>query len=128
MRRIRSVGMKPEMVVRSMVHRMGYRFRLHVSSLPGKPDLVFPSCGKIIFVNGCFWHAHDDIRCPIARTPRSNKKYWSAKLETNVARDKRNVRRLRALGWRVLTVWECWIRNPEALERRIERFLSRCYD
>src|ERR1700738_465508 len=102
MSRIRSRDTKPELVVRSLVHKLGYRFRLHRKDLPGKPDLVFASRHKVIFVHGCFWHAHD---CRVAHTPRSNATYWGPKLERNQARDKKNLAALTALGWNPLVIW-----------------------
>lgn len=124
MRRIRSKGMKPEMVVRSMVHRLGYRFRLHHPGLPGKPDLVFPGRRKVIFVHGCFWHQHEAKRCKITRKPKSNKSYWNQKLERNRLRDARNARALRRAGWGVMTIWECALKHEDRLARRIIRFLD----
>ena len=122
MRRIRSKGMAPELAVRSLVHRLGHRFRLHRRDLPGTPDLVFPKAKAVIFVHGCFWHQHS--RCRDGRVPSSNKDYWSPKLETNVARDRRNRRRLRRLGWTVLTIWECEIKDLERVGVRIVGFLE----
>lgn len=124
MRQIRSRDMKPEMVVRRLTHGLGYRYRLHVKDLPGKPDLVFPSRGKVIFVNGCFWHQHQASRCPISRRPKSNRDYWLPKLDANVARDKANKKKLRTMGWKVLVLWECWAENLDTLERRLVRFLD----
>ncbi|MFP6871615.1 MAG: DNA mismatch endonuclease Vsr [Nitrospinota bacterium] len=111
MRAIRSKGMKPEMIVRSITHRMGFRYRLHRSDLPGKPDLVFPDRRKAIFVHGCFWHQHTAKTCKITRIPKSNLEYWIPKLERNNARDKKNRSALRKLGWDVLIVWECQLKN-----------------
>ena len=125
MRRIRSRDMRPEMTVRRTVHAMGYRYRLHDNRLPGKPDLVFRSRSKIIFVHGCFWHQHPDKRCPIVRTPKSNTVYWNQKLRQNVARDRKTKRRLRELGWSVLTVWECQTRDVDKLTKRLRIFLER---
>lgn len=122
MRAIRSKGMRPEMAVRSLVHRLGYRFRLHRSDLPGKPDLVFPSRRKVIFVHGCFWHSHE---CKIAHVPKSNKSYWGPKLERNKARDLQNVETLKANGWKVLVIWECKTRNERGLSGQLRRFLER---
>jgi DNA mismatch endonuclease (patch repair protein) len=122
MSRVRGKDTKPEMLVRRMVHGAGYRYRLHVRNLPGKPDLVFPARRKVVFINGCFWHRHRD--CLLARLPKSRTEFWTEKLERNRARDERNVTALRELGWRVLTVWECEIRDPAALMRRIEAFLE----
>ena len=87
MAHIKSKDMKPEMAVRRLIHSMGYRYRLHYKHLPGKPDLVFPSRKKVIFVHGCFWHQHDCKLCPIVRKPKSNTDYWLSKLEKNIQRD-----------------------------------------
>lgn len=124
MRRIRSTGMKPEMAVRKMTHRMGYRYRLHVSNLPGKPDLVFPARRKVIFVHGCFWHQHPSRTCRIVRVPKSNLNYWSPKLKRNVERDRQNQAKLRSLGWGVLVIWECSLKNERRLETRLRSFLG----
>lgn len=121
MRAIRSKGMKPEIAVRSMVHRLGFRFRLHRADLPGKPDIVLGSHRKVILVNGCFWHCHG---CRTAHTPRTNQEYWGPKLIRNVQRDRENVRALRQLGYRVLTVWECEVKSPDRLHRTLTRFLN----
>jgi DNA mismatch endonuclease (patch repair protein) len=115
--------MKPELVVRSMVHRMGYRYRLHVQDLPGKPDLVFRSRKKIIEVRGCFWHQHQG--CSEAHLPKSRPHYWLPKLARNKQRDKGNFQRLQALGWRVFVVWECEIDDTRSLSRALRRFLGR---
>jgi DNA mismatch endonuclease (patch repair protein) len=120
---IKNRDTRPEMIVRRLVHGMGYRFRLHVSSLPGKPDLVLPRLKKVIFVNGCFWHMH---RCRYGRvSPASNAIFWRTKREQNVERDRRNSARLRKAGWRVLVVWECGTRDPSALSARLRAFLER---
>ena len=121
MRAIRSKDMLPELAVRSLVHRLGYRFRLHRSDLPGKPDLVFPSRRKVIFVHGCFWHSHE---CKIAHVPKSNKDYWEPKLGRNRARDLQNVEALKADGWRVLVIWECKTRDARKLGLQLRRFLE----
>lgn len=123
MSRIRSKGMKPERVVRSMVHRLGYRFRLHRRDLPGNPDLVFPRYRAVIFVNGCFWHWHPDAACPIAGMPKSNRSYWEPKLTRTRVRDRMNNDLLEAEGWRVLTIWECELNNPLDVAKRVEDFL-----
>ncbi len=123
MRRIRNKGMLPELAVRSMVHRMGYRFRLHGKDLPGKPDLVFASRRKVIFVHGCFWHSHRG--CKAAHTPKSNVAYWVPKLERNRTRDEKNVNALRAAGWKTMVIWECEVRNERAIEKSINRFLAK---
>ena len=122
---IRSTGMRPEMLVRSLVHRMGYRFRLHAKDLPGKPDLVFRPRKKVIFVHGCFWHQHQKEACKDGRQPKSNTGYWSQKLARNMERDAANTARLRASGWKVLVLWECEVlKGGAALERRIRQFLG----
>ena len=112
---------KPELIVRRLIHGMGYRYRLHVRDLPGSPDIVLPRLRKIIFVHGCFWHRH---RCKRATTPATRRAFWAEKFEQNKARDRRNNRALRRAGWRVLIVWECWTRRPEWLEERLEGFLG----
>lgn len=124
MRRIRSKGTKPELAVRSLVHRFGYRYRLHDNNLPGKPDLVFRSRRKVILVHGCFWHQHSDPVCKIARKPKSNLSYWGAKLRRNVARDLEHLEAFSQLGWEVLTVWECELKDESALTKRLVRFLK----
>jgi len=121
MRAIRSADMKPELAVRSLVHRLGYRFRLHRQDLPGRPDLVFPSRLKIIFVHGCFWHSH---HCKSAHVPKSNREYWLPKLRRNRLRDRRNLRRLGAMGWTALTIWECEIEDIAAVRKRVRSFLG----
>ena len=120
MRRIRSKGMLPELAVRSMVHRMGFRFRLHRKDLPGKPDLVFASRRKVIFVHGCFWHAHD---CNIAHKPKSNAGYWGPKLTRNQMRDTKNIEALTAAGWKTLVIWECETKDAPSAKKRLTRFL-----
>lgn len=124
MSRIRSKGMKPEMAVRSMVHRLGYRFRLHRSDLPGRPDIVLPRHNAVIFVNGCFWHWHPDPECPIAGLPKSNIQYWKPKLSRTRRRDIEHTVCLKDIGWRVLTIWECQLRNPAEVLEQITSFLD----
>jgi DNA mismatch endonuclease (patch repair protein) len=122
---IRSTGMKPEMLVRSLVHRMGYRHRLHAKDLPGKPDLVFRPRKKVIFVHGCFWHQHAKEDCQDGRQPKSNTGYWAPKLARNVERDASNVAALKAAGWRVLVLWECDVlKGGSRLQERIRKFLG----
>ena len=121
MRRIRSTDSAPEMAVRRLIHHMGYRYRLHDSKLPGRPDLIFASRGKIIFVHGCFWHCH--AGCPTAHIPKTRREYWQPKLNRNRARDKSNEHQLRELGWNVLTIWECEI-GKGGLPARIKDFLQ----
>jgi len=123
MRAVKATDTSPEMTVRRLVHAMGYRYRLHREGLPGKPDLVFPRLRKVIFVHGCFWHGHN---CPRgARMPVRNKQYWEAKIARNVARDKRELRRLRSLGWKCLVIWECQIRDLQRIRSTILRFLGK---
>lgn len=126
MRAIRSAGMKPEMVVRRVAYSLGYRYRLHRKDLPGKPDLAFIGRRKAIFVHGCFWHQHPD--CREGRPPKSNSGYWGPKLARNIERDAENARRLKELGWTVLTIWECETERHEDLVRRITSFLNRVTD
>lgn len=120
MARVRATNTRPELVVRRLVHRLGYRFRLHRRDLPGTPDLVLPKYGAVVFVHGCFWHQHD---CRHGRRqPATNQAYWIPKLARNVERDVAARKSLQELGWRVLTVWECQI-NKSDLEDRIDGFL-----
>lgn len=113
---------KPELTVRRMVHAMGFRFRLHRRDLPGSPDLVFGPRKKVIFVHGCFWHAHDD--CRRANQPKTRREFWSAKLTRNRERDRRNIEALAGLGWEALTVWECDLRDTSRLHDRLLRYLT----
>jgi DNA mismatch endonuclease (patch repair protein) len=123
MSRVRSKDTKPELLVRSLVHGMGFRYRLHDRSLPGNPDMVFPSRGKIIFVHGCFWHRHRE-QCEFTRWPKSKLDFWRPKLEQNHQRDRIVGRELRKLGWRVLIVWECQLKNSAALAAKVRAFLE----
>lgn len=122
MSRIRSWDTKPELTVRSVLHRMGYRFRLHRRDLPGKPDIVLPRYRTVIFVHGCYWHRHP--RCRFAYTPKSQVEFWNSKFESNIARDRRNQRDLMDAGWRVIIVWECELRNLEKLTNRLEKLFD----
>jgi len=124
MRAIRSAGTKPEMAVRRLAHGMGYRYRLHGKKLPGKPDLVFTSRRKVIFVHGCFWHQHPKAGCSDARPPRSNPDYWLPKLARNRERDRAAQAELKKLSWSVCVIWECQTRNTAALKRRLKGFLG----
>jgi DNA mismatch endonuclease (patch repair protein) len=120
MSRIRGKDTKPEMVVRRLVHAMGYRYRLHQKDLPGKPDLVFPCLKKVIFVHGCFWHVHN---CRYGRVkPATNAEFWESKRSGNRERDARNRRHLTQLGWQALVIWECQVVRKDTAER-IRRFL-----
>jgi len=119
---IRGADTKPEKIVRSLAHRLGYRFRLHRRDLPGKPDLVFPARHKVIMVHGCFWHVHD---CPHGRVkPATNARFWADKRGGNAARDRRNLKALETAGWSVLVVWECETRSLEPLARKLREFLA----
>lgn len=119
---IRGKDTKPELIVRRIAHRLGYRFRLHRRDLPGSPDLVFPRFKKVIFVHGCYWHMHG---CRWGRvTPRTNAGFWQAKRAGNVARDRRNHLALVQQGWDVLTLWECETKQPIPIESRIAAFLG----
>ena len=119
---IRSKDSKFERAVRSQLHAAGFRYRLHVGALAGKPDLVFPSRGKVVFLHSCFWHGHG---CKRSRMPKTNRDYWSTKIETNRERDLKNERILRRAGWGVLNVWECRFRAaPQRTLARIFRFLG----
>jgi DNA mismatch endonuclease (patch repair protein) len=120
---IRGKNTGVELTVRSLIHRLGFRYRLHEKDLPGKPDLVFSSRHKVIFIHGCFWHRHK--RCSLARLPKSKLKFWVPKLEGNKLRDQANQDRLRKEGWRVMTIWECQINKQERLARRVKTFLSK---
>jgi len=118
---VKSKNTKPEMRVRRLAHAMGYRFRLHRKDLPGSPDVVFASRRKVIFVHGCFWHGHDCARG--ARQPKTNAEYWRAKISRNAARDHANQEALAALGWEVLTLWECALKSI-VLEDTLRTFLG----
>ena len=128
MRRIRKADTKPELLVRSLVHSMGFRYRLHRRGLPGTPDLVFPSRRKVIFVHGCFWHGHEN--CPRGRLPRSRAKYWKRKIEANKLRDRRVEEKLASLGWRQLMIWDCRLRTQKAatasLPNALDEILEIC--
>lgn len=121
MSRIKSADTKPEMVVRKTLFNLGYRYRLHVNKLPGCPDVVFRGRRCVIFVHGCFWHRHT---CGKAYCPKSRPEFWMAKFAANVARDKRNIAELHALGWKTLEIWECEVEDAIALRKRLRRFLG----
>jgi DNA mismatch endonuclease (patch repair protein) len=121
MSRVHSKNTGPEMTVRRLIHKAGFRYRLHVSNLPGQPDLVFPKRKKIIFIHGCFWHAH--IGCRRARIPKSRTSFWESKFASNKARDERDILALSKNGWDVLVLWECELRDSGLLEK-IKEFLS----
>lgn len=124
MSRIRGKDTAPEKILRTALHKAGYRYRTHARDLPGCPDIVFRRRQKVIFVHGCFWHLH--ANCKLGALPKSKLRYWKPKLEANVARDKRNSRRLRSKGWRVLVVWQCQLRNLDHSRlARIRQFLEK---
>ncbi|MGP8438935.1 very short patch repair endonuclease [Paraburkholderia fungorum] len=122
MSRIKGKNTKPELFIRRLVHGMGYRYRLHKKGLPGRPDLVFIKRRKVIFVHGCFWHRHHG--CRLARLPKTRLDFWRTKLDANAARDKDVERRLAELGWKVMIVWECEVKDEAALMPRIKAFLN----
>lgn len=122
MANIRSADTKPEMIVRRATHALGFRYRLHVRSLPGSPDLVFARQRRVIFVHGCFWHRHDG--CRRTTFPKTRAEYWSEKFAANVARDAAQAIALRELGWSILTIWECETRDLSAVRQAISHFLS----
>ena len=124
MSRIKGADTKPELIVRRVVHGMGFRYRLHDCRLPGRPDLVFAARKKIIFVHGCFWHRHEDEHCKLARLPKSRLDFWLPKLAANSERDRRVLLQLQQLGWSVLVIWECELQDKEALANRIKTFLE----
>lgn len=121
MSRIKGANTKPEVRVRSVLHRMGYRFRLHRKDLPGKPDIVLPKYETVIFVHGCFWHRHPD--CRFAYTPRSRVAFWKKKFQRNVERHEEVEQELKELGWRVIVVWECETKDQEQLWQLLEEVL-----
>jgi len=122
MSRIRSRDTKPEMLVRRFLHEKGFRFRLHVRDLPGRPDLVLPKYGAVVFVEGCFWHGHS---CQKGRIPGTNPVFWQSKVAVNQARDKRNHRLLRREGWRVIRIWECQLARNRTRNVALARLVSR---
>ncbi|SDB53111.1 T/G mismatch-specific endonuclease [Desulfonatronum thiosulfatophilum] len=122
MSRIRGKDTKPELIVRSLLHGLGYRFRLHRKDLPGKPDITLPKYKKVVFVHGCFWHSHQ--KCPRAKRPTTNTEFWRVKLGKNIRRDQENSERLKQKGWDVLVVWSCEIKDLDALKAKLRQFLE----
>lgn len=122
MRGVRSRDTTPERMVRSVAHRLGYRFRLSGCGLPGSPDLTFPRLHAAVFVHGCFWHQHECARG--SRVPKSNERYWRAKLVRNTERDAEAIQALRRMGWRVLVIWECQTHDADRLRARLAKFLA----
>lgn len=123
MGRVKGKDTSLEMKVRSAIHRMGFRYRLHAKELPGRPDIVFRPRRKVIFVHGCFWHRHEG--CKLARIPKSRVEFWEKKLTANKVRDRSNIDQLRRDGWAVLVIWECETRDMERVCSRIEKFLTK---
>lgn len=123
MSRIRSGNTKPELLVRSLLHRMGYRFRLHRKDLPGKPDIVLPKHKAVIFIHGCFWHHHDG--CKYAYIPKTRQEFWRAKFKSNVERDKKVKKQLKEKNWRILVIWECELSNIESTIKRLKDYLNK---
>jgi DNA mismatch endonuclease Vsr len=124
MQAVRAKHTKAELRVRKLLHAMGYRFRLHFSGLPGRPDIVFPARRRAIEVRGCFWHQHPDPLCRNAVLPATRREWWAEKLEGNVVRDARNLARLEDAGWEVLVLWECELTHVKSLEARLIQFLG----
>jgi DNA mismatch endonuclease (patch repair protein) len=124
MAKVRSRDTKPEMVVRRLVYGLGFRYRLHGSHVPGKPDLVFASRRKAIFVHGCFWHRHSERGCKLARMPKSRLDFWEPKLERNRQRDERTARELAERNWEALVIWECELSDLASVSERIRSFLT----
>lgn len=123
MARVKSKNTRPELAVRSMLHGLGYRFRLHRSDLPGTPDIVLSRYRTVIFVHGCFWHQHPG--CSQAHRPATHVAYWNAKLDRNRRRDAEHTAALKAAGWKVILVWECQIKDARRLQQRLVRLLPR---
>ena len=123
MSRVSGKNTKPEIAVRSLLHNLGYRFRLHRKDLPGKPDITLPKHKKVIFVHGCFWHGHAD--CSRSKRPATNEEFWHEKLDKNIERDKATVNSLKELGWDVLTVWTCEVKDTNKLKNKLLSFLGR---
>jgi DNA mismatch endonuclease, patch repair protein len=122
MSRIHSTNTKPEILVRKYLFKNGFRYRLHLKELPGKPDIVIRKLETVIFINGCFWHSHKN--CKNAKTPVANRKFWIDKITANSERDKKNVRRLKNEGWKVLIIWECQL-HPHKAERSLAKLLTK---
>jgi len=124
MRLVLGRNTKPEMIVRHIIHSMGYRYRLHAKDLPGKPDIVFRPRRKAIFVNGCFWHRHSNVSCKLSRLPKTRLDFWLPKLEGNRLRDEKNLSLLQELGWNSLIIWECELKDTDALARGIKEYIE----
>lgn len=122
MSRVKGSDTKPEIAVRKLLHRMGYRFRLHDKRLPGKPDVVLPRHKRVIFVHGCFWHGHTG--CNRSKLPASNVSFWEAKIAANMKRDTRNIEALKEMGWQILVVWTCEAGSKSLLEEKLKGFMN----
>lgn len=125
MSKVRAKNTKPELITRSYLFAQGLRFRLHQRNLPGKPDIVLKKYNTVVFVNGCFWHGHK--KCKSFRIPKSRINYWAPKIQKNIANDKRNLKLLKKLGWNVISIWECQLKNPireETLSTLVNRIVS----
>ena len=122
MARISGSNTKPEIVVRKILSGLGFRYRLNVRKLPGTPDIVLSKHTKVVFVHGCFWHGHKG--CKRSKRPTTNVAFWNRKIDKNIDRDKKSVKELRQLGWQPLVIWECQIKKPESLEKRLIRFFK----
>ena len=123
MSRVRSKNTKPEMTVRSFLHRKGFRFRLHVKKLPGHPDIVLPKYKTVVEVRGCFWHRHPG--CKSATMPSSNTEFWQAKFKQNTERDKKNEQILKVMGWDLIVIWECELNNADRLDCLVAQILNK---
>ena len=124
MSKVKGKDTKPERLVRSLLHGMGYRFRLHRRNLPGNPDIVLPKHRKVIFVHGCFWHGHEE--CSRSKRPASNQKFWDEKLNKNIQRDKNNILTLRNMDWTPLIIWTCEVKDIVSLKLKLQNFLESC--
>jgi len=122
MSRIKSSNTKPEIVVRSLLHNMGYRFRLHRKDLPGKPDIALPMYNSVIFVHGCFWHRHKE--CKNTTSPKTKKTFWREKFKANVIRDKKVQEELKSMGWKILIIWECELPDLDRVKKLIKESLK----
>ena len=121
MSRVQKMHTKPEKMVRSLLHRMGYRFRLQRKDLPGNPDIVLPRYKIVIFVNGCFWHGHQN--CRKSKRPETNKAFWNNKINKNIKRDQANYQNLANRGWQVVVIWECETKNPDLLLEKLNKVI-----
>lgn len=122
MSRVKGRNTKPELLVRSLLHQMGYRFRLHRADLPGRPDIVLPKHRKVIFTHGCFWHGHNG--CRKSNRPSTNREFWDKKIDGNISRDARNIAALEEAGWQVLIIWECKTRDHTILRQVLSAFMT----